>query len=324
MHRLTATGTLAALIISTGFALSVYAQEFPSRPLRFIVPFSAGGTSDIVARLVGVTLGEDLGAQIVIDNRDGAGATIGAHIATQATPNGYTILIAHVGLAINETMYPKRDYEAAKDLTGISLIGLTDSALVVNNELPAKTVKEFIAMAKAQPGKLAYGSGGIGSASHLSVELLQSMARLSFNHVPYKGAGPAMNDVISGQLQFTMPTLPLAVTAAKAGRVRLIATTGDKRSSAMPDTPTVAEAGVPGYSYTTWYAIFAPAATPAPIIARLNLSVVKALGTAALREKLSAQGLEVESSTPEQLNNRLRRDIDKWKKIIKTAGIAGN
>jgi tripartite-type tricarboxylate transporter receptor subunit TctC len=314
-------GAIAALLAAATFGTAVQAQDYPTRPVRLIVPFAPGGTSDIVGRLVAAKLTENLGQQVVVDNRAGAGATIGTRIATEAAPDGYTLIIAHMGLAFNETLHPGRGYEAAKALTAVSLVGATPSAIVVNNDVPIKSVKELIAHARAHPGKLAYGSGGLGGTSHLSVELFQSVAKVKLTHVPYKGAGPAMIDLIAGEVQLGIPTFPSAIGHARAGRLRVLAVTGARRSPAAPDVPTVIEAGLPGYTYSTWYAVWTRAGTPQPVIARLNQAAVKALGTAELREKLAAQGVDPESSTPEHMNNLLREDIKRWAKIIKDAGI---
>lgn len=311
---------ISAIVIAA-LASEAVAQDYPRRPIRLIVPFAAGGTSDIIGRLVGKEVGETLGQQVVIDNRGGAGATIGTAIAAKAMPDGYTLLLSHVGLALNETMHPHREYRALRDLTGISLIGITPSAFAVNNSFPAKSVADFLSVAKAQSGKVTYGSAGIGSSSHLSVELLTFATGVTFSHVPYKGAAPAMTDVGAGQVQFAIPTLPIAMVHHKAGRVRIIATTGEKRSRALPNVPTVAEAGVPQYSFLTWYSIFAPVGTPKEIVRQIHHAVVKALSSIEMQKMFSAEGLEVESSTPEQMNERLRADIDKWHKVIKAAAI---
>lgn len=312
---------IATLVAGIALATVAHAQGYPSRPIRLIVPFSPGGTSDIVGRLVGARLSDELGQTLVIDNRGGAGSTLGTNLAARAPADGHTIIINHVGLAINETLYPDLPYDALKDLAAVARVGDTPNAVVVNNALPAKSMKEFIALAKQQPGKLDYGSGGVGSSGHLSVALLEHVAGVTFNHIPYKGGGPSITATIAGQVHFAIPTLPTAVNHVKAGRVQLLAVTGAKRSPAVPDVPTVAEAGVPGYEFITWYGIFTPAGTPKVIIDRLNQAVVKALGTSDLRQKLSQQGLEPQSSTPEELGKTLRTDIVKWAKIIKSAGI---
>lgn len=312
---------IATLASATFLATVADAEQYPNRPVRFIVPFAPGGTSDIVARILGAKLGDELGQTLVIDNRGGAGSTLGTNLAARAPADGHTIIISHVGLAINETLYPELPYSALKDLAAVARVGDTPNAVVVNNALPAKNMKEFIALAKQQPGKLDYGSGGVGSSGHLSVALLEHVAGVAFNHIPYKGGGPSITATIAGQVHFAIPTLPTAVSHVKAGRVQLLAVTGAKRSPAVPDVPTVAEAGVPGYEFITWYGIFTPAGTPKVIIERLNRAIVKVIGTSDLRQKLSQQGLEPHSSTPEELGKTLRTDIVKWAKIIKSAGI---
>jgi tripartite-type tricarboxylate transporter receptor subunit TctC len=315
--------TLTALAVVSASAAAV-AQTFPERPIRLIVPFAPGGTSDLVGRLLGAKLSEELGQTVVIDNRGGAGSTIGTSLAARAAPDGYTIIVNHNGLAINESLYPKLPYDALKDLTPVARVGDSPNAVVVNNALPVKSVRDLVALAKKQPGKLDYGSGGHGSSGHLSVALFEDVAGIKLNHVPYKGGGPSVAAVAAGQVHFAMPTFPTAVPHVKAGRLRILAVTGTERSPVMPDLPTVAEAGVPGYEFVTWFGIFAPAGTPKNIIARLHDAVVKVLGTRELREQLSQQGLEPRPATPEALGKVLKADIVKWARIIKTAGIKIN
>ena len=317
--------TLAvAAVIAAGPAAAAEREKYPERPIRFIVPFAPGGTTDIVARIVGVKLGEELGQQLIIDNRGGAGSTIGTGIAAKAPADGYTILLGNNGLAINETLYPKLPYAALKDLAPVSLIGVTPNVLVVNNAVPAKSVKEFIALAQGQPGKLAYASAGSGSSTHLSVELLQSLAGIKATHIPYKGGGPAVTDTISGQVQFMLATMPSVHAHIASGRLRALGVSGSTRSAAFPDVPTIAESGVPGYDYTSWYGILAPAGTPKAIIARLNAVTVKALNSKDTSEKLKQQGLDPQSTTPEKFGQMIRSEIGTWAKIIKTAGITVN
>jgi tripartite-type tricarboxylate transporter receptor subunit TctC len=323
MHRQSATiASIAVLCLAPAMASIAQAQgQYPERAIRFIVPFAPGGTSDIVGRLIADTISKDVGQTVVVDNRGGAGATIGTRIAAVAPPDGYTLLIAHMGLAINETLHPGRGYEATRDLVGISLVGQTPSGVVVKNDLPVKSVKELIALARKKAGGLTYGSGGLGSTSHLSVELFQNVGDLKLVHVPFKGAGPAMVSLVGGEVDMAIPTLPSAIGHVRGGRIRLLAVTGEKRTSAAPDVPTVAEAGLPGYTYSTWYAVWTRAGTPKQIIARVNEAIVKGLKTAELREKLASQGVEPESSTPEHLTRLLHTDVERWAKIIKGAGI---
>jgi tripartite-type tricarboxylate transporter receptor subunit TctC len=310
--------------IGLGSAATAYTQNYPSRPIRFIVPFAPGGTSDLVGRLVGAKIGEALGQTVVVDNRAGAGSTIGTQLAAKAPPDGHTILVSHVGLAINETLYASLPYDALKDLAAVARIGATPNAVVVKNALPVKTMQDFIAMARKEPGKLDYGSGGVGSTGHLSVALLEYVGRIKFNHVPFKGGGPSVNATAAGEVHFAIPALPTAAPLVKAGRVRILAVTGAKRSPSMPEVPTVAELAMPEYQFSSWFGIFTPAGTPAPIVARLNGVILKALATAELREQLLQVGLDPEPSTPAELQNILRADVATWAKIIKAAGIPIN
>ena len=300
------------------------ADAYPSKPIRLIVPFAAGGTSDLMGRVIGARLGEALGQTVVVDNRGGAGGTLGATLAAQALADGYTLLVPHVGLAINETLYAQKQYSAVKDLVGISKLGETPNAVVISNALPVKSMQDLIALAKKQPGKLNYASAGVGSAAHLAMALLEHGADIKFNHVPYKGGGPAMIAIVAGQVDFSIPAYPTAVPHLKAGRLRILAVTGAKRESTVPNVPTVAESGLPGYEFVIWFGMFAPAATPKAIITRLNQKTVKALAMPDMRDKLAQTGVDAESSTPAQLDKLLRTDVAKWAKIIKAAGIPIN
>ncbi len=316
---------LGALIFLSAIVLAAEAAApYPSRPIRLIVPFAAGGTSDLMGRIVGARLGEALGTTVVIDNRGGAGGTIGAMLTAQAAPDGYTLLLPHVGLAINETLYAKKQYNALEDLAPISLLGDTPSAVVVTNALPAKSMQELIALAKKQPGKLTYGSAGVGSAAHLAMALLEHSADVRFNHIPFKGGGPSLIATVAGQVDVSIPAYPTAVPHLKAGRLRILAVTGRNREPTIPDVPTVSEVGVPGYAFDIWFAMFAPAATPKAIIALLNRELVKSLAAADMREKLAQTGVNAETSTPEQLAKHLRAEVAKWAKIIRTANIPLN
>jgi tripartite-type tricarboxylate transporter receptor subunit TctC len=307
--------------VAAVFSGAAYPQKYPERPIRMIVPFAPGGTSDLLGRVVGQKLSEALGQTVVVDNRGGAGGSLGAALAAQAPADGYTLLVPHVGLAFNETLYPKRSYNALKDLAPVSKIGETPNSVVVANNFPAKSVKDLIALAKKQPGKINYASAGVGSAAHLAMALLENAAGVSFNHVPYKGGGPSMIAVAAGQVDFSMPAFPTSVPHIKAGRMRIIAVTGAKREPTMPDVPTVAESGVAGYEFGIWFGVFAPAATPRAIVTRLNQEIVKALSTAETRDQLFKVGVNAESSTPEQLGRLLKTDVEKWAKVIKAAKI---
>lgn len=316
--------TLLAVLFCSGYAAVAHAQNYPERPVRLVVPFAPGGTSDLVGRVISERIGEYLGQPMIVDNRGGAGSTLGTGIVARAAPDGYTLLVCHIALAINQTLYSKLPYSAMNDLAPISRLGVAPSAVVVNSKLPAKNLKELIALAKKEPGKLNYGSAGVGSAGHLSVALLEHVAGVKFTHVPYKGGGPSVAATIAGEVQIAIPVMASAANHVKAGRLRMLAVTGAKRSQAFPDVPTAQEAGVPGYVYETWFGLFAPAGTPKAVIARLNQATVKALGMKDARDILFSQGVEAESSTPEALGKTLREDTGTWAKIIKSAGIPIN
>ena len=323
MARSTLTRGLA--VIAAAFVMaaapSYAAESFPSKPVRLVVPFAPGGTSDIIARLLGISMGTDLGQQVIIDNRGGAGSMIGTEVVAKSPPDGHTIVLNNIGLAFNETLYPKRTYDARRDLAPVSLVGNTPNVFVIHPSIPAKTLKEFLAFVRARPGQISYASGGIGSSSHLAVELLQSLSGIRVNHVPYKGAGPALIDVAAGHLHFQVNSMPAVMGHVSSGRLRALAVSGTKRSRAAPNLPTIAESGVAGYDYVTWYGLLVPAATPKPVIARLNTSVRKALDTRDVRDKLEQQGVETEATTPEAFGQIVSNDIDKWRKIITAANI---
>jgi len=315
---------LVAFLLLSGPTIVARAQNYPERPVRLIVAFAPGGTSDLVGRLLAAKLSEELGQTVIVDNRGGGGSTLGTGIAARAAPDGYTLLISHIALAINQTLYSKLPYNALTDLAPISKLGVAPAAVVVNNKLPVNNMTDLIALAKKAPGKLNYGSAGVGSAGHLSVALLEYVAGVKFNHVPYKGGGPSVAATIAGEVELAIPVLASAAAHAKAGRLRMLAVTSAKRSQAVPDVPTVQEAGVPGYVYETWFGLFAPAGTPKGILARLNQGTVKVLGMSDLREQLFAQGVEADSSTPPELAKTLREDTVTWARIIKRAGIPIN
>jgi tripartite-type tricarboxylate transporter receptor subunit TctC len=315
---------IVLLVMGLGLTAAAHAQKYPERPIRLIVPFAPGGTSDLLGRVVGAKLGEALGQTVVVDNRGGAGGTLGAALAAQAQADGHTLFVPHVGLAVNETLYAKRPYNALKDFMPVSKLGETPNAVVVNNALPVKTMQELLALARKEPGKLNYSSAGVGSAAHLAMALLEHAANVKFNHIPFKGGGPSMVAIVAGQVDFSMPAFPTSVPHLKAGRLRILAVTGAKRAPTMPDVPTVAEAGVPGYEFGIWFGMFAPAGTPKAVITRLNREIVKALATPEMREQLAKVGVDAESSSPEQLGKLLRSEVVKWEKIIKAAGIPIN
>ena len=301
--------------------LAAQAQTYPARPVRVLVPFAPGGTADIVARLVSAKLQDELGQQFLVDNRGGAGGTIATAMVAKAPADAYTLLVAHQGVAFNAALYAKLPYDTLKDLAPVAMIGRTPNVMVVTPSVPIHGVAEFIAYAKANPGKLAYGSGGVGSAGHLPVELFQSMTRTRLTHVPYKGSGPALTDLVSGQIQTMILTMPAAMSQIKGGKLRAIAVSGATRSPAMPDLPTIAEAGVTGYDYAPWYGWFAPAGTPKALIERLNAAINKVISEPALREQFSQQGLEAEPISPERFGELFRADVLRWGAIIRDLGL---
>ena len=304
-------------------AASAFAQGYPARPVRVLVPFSAGGTVDIVARIVGAKLASDLGQPFLVENKPGAGGTIAAAQLAKSPGDGYTLMMMSQALAYSASLYPELPYDTLRDLAPIAFVGATPNALVVTHLLPVRTVQEFLAYARANPGRIAYGSAGVGSAGHLAVELLQSLTGTRLTHVPYKGNAPVLNDLIGGQIQVSLLTMPSVMPYVKGGKVRAIATSGSRRSPALPEVPTIAEAGVPGYEYTPWYGMFGPGTLPKEQIARLNAAVNKALAEAGLGEKLAQQGLEVHAMASDQFREIVRGDVARWGKIIRELGIRG-
>jgi len=316
-HRLSIA--FAAALSATG--APVLAAQYPERPIRMIVPFSAGGTADFAARIVGESLKRRLGQEVVVDNRGGAGSALGTKLAADATPDGYTLLATNVGLAVNETLRPDRGYVALEALAPVSLMGVTPSVLVVNRDSPYKSVKDLLAAAKASSGKLPYGSAGAGSSTHLSMEYLKSLAGIDLLHVPYKGGGPAVTAMMGGEVRAVMSPVPTVFAHIKAGRVRALAVSGAARDATLPDLPTIAEAGVPGYEYTTWYGVLATGRTPAAIIERLNQAMVAALKEPDTAGKLQKTGLEPTPTTPREFGKLIAVEIAKWRKVVQDAGI---
>jgi len=309
---------LCALLLQ---ALSAIAQTYPTRPVRMLVPFAPGGSVDIVGRFIAAKLADDLGQPVVVENRSGAGGTIATALVAKAPGDGYTLMTMHQGLAFNASLYSSLPYDTLRDLAAIAHYGTTPNVLVVTDALPAKTFAEFIAYARAEPRRVSYGSGGMGSAGHLSVELLQSLAGIQLTHVPYKGSGPAIADLIGGQIHAMLLTMPAAMPYVKNGKLRALATSAARRSPALPDLPTIAEAGVSGYEYAPWFGLFGPGTLPKPLVERLNRSVNKALSEVAVHEKLEQQGLEIDTTTSERFAAIVRADVVRWGKIIRDTGV---
>ncbi len=306
-----------ALAPLLGFAQSNY----PNRSIRMIVPFAPGGGTDIVGRLLADSLGAALGTTIVVDNRPGAGSTLGTAIAAKATPDGYTTLLTSSSLAVNPALYKTLPYDTLRDFIPVSLVADQPNLLVAHPSLPAKTLKEFIAHVQANPGKLTYGTSGLGTGMHLAMELLLLSFQGNMIHVPYKGTGPALAAVLGNEISVSLPTFASALPHVKAGRLRAFGVTALSRASLVPDVPTVAEAGVPGYEYTAWYGFLVPAGTPRAIVDRLNKETVAQLNTAILQQRLDGQGLNPIPSTSAQFIAKIRSETEKWAKAARAANI---
>jgi len=308
----------AALLHCAGAA----AQAWPAKPLRVVVPFPPGGSTDIVARIVAQKLGERLGQSMVIENRGGAGGTLGAAQVAKAAPDGYTLLVASTSThVVAPGVYPKLEYDPIKDFAPISLMAVSPYLLVVNPALPAKSVKELVELARKQPGKLNYASAGVGSTTHLAMEMLKAASNTYMLHIPYNGNGPAGTAVISGQVEILFGSLPALLPHAKGGRVRALAVGTLVRAPSMPEVPTVAESGYPGFDASLWLAVMAPAGTPQPIIDRLHKEIVTVVQSADTRELLDKAGAEPLTSSPAELAALVRDGVAKYAKIIKTAGV---
>lgn len=321
MARLLWMVLAAAPLAIPGTAL---AQAYPAKAIRFVVPFAPGGGNDILGRVIAQKLHEGFGVPVVVDNRGGAGGTIGTDIVAKSPPDGYTMLINNVSLAVNVTLYSKLPYDTLKDLEPVSLAGRQPNILVVHPSLPVKSVKELLALARSKPGALSFGSGGIGSSSHLSAELMKYLTKIDIVHVPYKGMGPALVDLVSGQTQLAMATMASALPHVRSNRMRPLAVSTAKRVAVVPDVPTMIEAGVKDFDYSTWYGIVVPAGTPAAVVSRLNAELVKALATREVGERFAAQGVAPESTTPQAFKAFLNNEVRRWAPVIKASGMQVN
>jgi len=303
-----------------GLAPSAQAQDYPTRPIRIVVPFSPGGAVDGPIRVVADAMAKSMNASVVIENRPGAGATIGADVVAKSPPDGYTLLLASQTNVISATLYPKLAYDAVEDFVPISLVGREPGVLVVNPSLPVKTFAEFVAYVKEHPGKIDYASSGNGSGQHLFMALLASSLGLEMNHVPYRGSGQATTDLIGGQVQASIPGTAGMVGHIRAGKLRALAVTGAKRSRELPDVPTLIESGVPGYEAYVWMGLMAPKGTPAPIVDRLQREVLRALANDAVKKYMEGVGIEIVGSTPAEFGAFYRAEKDRWAKVIKETG----
>jgi len=311
--------SVAGLAITVSFA---GAQPYPSKAIRMVVPFPPGGPNDILGRLIAQRLTAQVGQQVVIDNRGGAGGIIGAELAARAVADGYTLLFGGTApLSINPWLHKQLPYDPIKDFVAVSLVGTAPSLLVTHPNVPVKTVRDLIALAKAKPGQLNFASAGIGTPPHLAGELFKSMAGVDMVHVPYKGGGPALTDLLAGQVGIYFSGISSALPFVKEAKLHGIAMTSAKRSAVMPEMPTIAESGLPGYEVGNWYAIVAPAATPQPIVARLNTEINKTLALPDVKQRFLDLAADPAGSTPGDLSAYIRSEIAKWGKVIKIAGI---
>jgi len=301
-------------------APAAQAQKYPERPVRLVVPFAPGGGTDIIGRIVGQGLAEVLGQPVIIDNRGGAGSTLGTEIVARAPNDGYTLLFGNISLAFNATLYTKLRYDTLRDLAPISLSAVQPNILVIHPGLPAKNLREFIELARANPGKYNYASAGTGSGTHLAAELLKLQTKINIVHVPYKGTGPALTDLLGGQISMMVSTFASALPHVRSGRMRALGVTTTKRSPATPDVPTLIEGGVAGYDYSTWYGLLAPANTARRLIDELNAANRKVLSREDIRQKLESQGVDPILNTPAEFAAYLKSEIEKWGKVVKATG----
>ena len=309
------------LIVALTGAAGAAAQNYPARPVRLIVPSSPGGGTDISARIIAPRLSEYLGQQVVVENRPGAGTMIGGEVVARSAPDGYTLLMGISTLAINPAIYKKVPYDALKDFAPVSQAVALPNVLVAHPSLPVKTVKELVAFARARQGQINFASAGLGTSPHLSMELFLSMSGLKMVHVPYKGSGPGVTDLVAGHVPLMMPNMLSALPHIKSGRLRALGVTSVKRASRASDIPTIAEAGVPGYEAVQWYGVLAPAGTPRPVITRLHAEVVRVLQQRDIRERFLSDGAEAVGSSPEEFAAFIRAETAKWAKVIKDAGL---
>ena len=312
----------ALVFLVLGASTTAAAQnKYPSKPIRLIVPVAPGGGTDFIARLLGQKLNEAWGEPVIVDNRPGAAGNLGVEIAAKAVPDGYTVVIPITSFPINPSLYAKLPFDTVRDFAPITLVASAPLLLVVNPKLQVNSVKELIALAKAKPGALNFANSGSGTTAHLAGEMFKRMAGVDIVSVPYKGGGPAVIDLIAGNVQMYFSTIPAALTQVKAGRLRALAVTGGKRMSEISDIPTVSESGLPGFEVVAWFGMFAPARTPQPVVRKLNAELVRILNASEVREKMARHGLIPGGNTPEQLGSFLKAEIAKWSKVIMDANI---
>ncbi|MBC5768216.1 tripartite tricarboxylate transporter substrate binding protein [Ramlibacter albus] len=317
-------GALAGAATLAPALAHAQAGDYPNRPIRLVVPFSPGGSSDAVSRLLSQKLSTQLGQQVVVDSRPGAGGNLGADLVAKSKPDGYTLLFAAGSFAVNVSLYEKLPYDPLKDFEPVAHICRVNGILVTHPSVKANSVQDLIALAKAQPGTINFASAGNGTILHLAGELFKGQAGVNMTHVPYRGSGPALSDLIGGQVQVMFANVPGTLQHVKAGKLRVLAATGDKRASSLPEVPTIAEAGVPGFQAATWFGVLAPAGTPKEIVAKVNAEINKALAAPEMVEHLRNDGADVVGGTPEQFRAFLKAEIDRWGPVVKAAGIKPN
>ena len=308
--------------LSCAFALAQPAADaYPVKPIRFILPFPPGGGTDILGRIIAERLTTNLGQPVVLENRGGAGGNVGAEAAARSAPDGYTVVLVAPSLAISPSLYSKLNYDPVKDLAPISLVGTVPNVLITYPSLPAQNLAEFISLAKTKPGAMNFGSGGSGTSNHLAGELFNIVAGVKLVHVPYKGVNLAMNDALGGQIQLVVIGIPAAQPHIRAGKLRALGVISPQRSPALPEVPTVAEAGLPNFEVTTWYGVLAPAGTPRPVIARLNAELARVMHAPDLKDRFAATGTEPRTSTPEEFADYIQQEIAKWGRVVREAGL---
>lgn len=312
---------VAILALLLGPAAAQGEDAYPSKPVRLILPFPPGGGTDILGRLVAERLSARLGQPVVTDNRGGAGGNLGAEAAARAAPDGYTLLLAATTLAISPSLYAKLSYDPLKDLAPISLVATVPNVMITHPSVPARTLQEFISLAKAKPGEMNFGSGGSGTSNHLGGELFNMVAGVKLVHVPYKGVNLAMNDAMAGNIQLVIIGIPAAAPQIKAGKLRALAVVARERSAALPDVPTAAEAGLPDFEVTTWYGLLAPAGTPRPIVMRLNAELVRIMHAPELKERLATMATDPRTSTPEEFAAYIKQEMARWAEVVRRTGI---
>ena len=311
-----------AVLLASTWATVCMAQTYPNKPIRLIVPFPPGGSTDLMGRVLGAKLGEAFNQQVIVENRPGASGMIGNELVARATPDGHMLTMGTIGaMSVNVSLFKSVPYESPRDFAPVTLTGNVENLLVVHPSVPARNVRELITLAAGKPGMLIFASSGTGNAPHLAGELFNQLANVKLVHLPYKGGGPAMIDLVAGQVSLSFASMPSSLPFAKSGKLRALAVGGAKRSPAAPEIPTVAENGLPGFEVTDWQGLLAPAKTPAAVVDRLNRETTRILGERDVRERLSAAGLQPVTNTPQQFTDFIRAEIDKWGKVIRGAGI---